>query len=283
MRARSPAALSTHPIRRRPLCRGWSSSPRNCAAPATRPCFTLQGHLAAAPPRRGDRPGTRRAGHRVRPEHAQPRLQHLRHRRGGHGQVQHRPGPGRPPRAHAAGPGRLVPRQQLPGRVPPARHRAAARPRRRRSPSASAGWSPTSRRRSRAAFEEEAYLKRLAPAEGPVRLPAADRLPEDRALRRRPGPAPRLHPARSSRSCPSWTASCSRPEEYQSLPRAAQGGDRREHRHVQSEIERAGRKIEKVNQQLRAEIERLMNEVGLASSCSGACSPCARISRAGRR
>ena len=153
----------------------------------------LQGHLAAAPPRRGDRPGTRRAGHRVRPEHAQPRLQHLRHRRRGHGQVQHRPGPGRSPRAPAAGPGRLVPRQQLPGRVPPAGHPAAARTR--------AGLRQAHRAAGRRPQAGHPALLRRGgppqaslPAEGPVRRPAAEDLRADRALRREPGAAPRLQP-----------------------------------------------------------------------------------------
>ena len=222
----------------------------------------LQGHLAAAPPRPGDRPGTRRAGRRIRPEHAQPRLQHLRHRRRGHGQVQHRPGPGRPLRPAAAGPGRLVPRQQLPGRVPPARRRAAARPR--------AGLRQAHRPARRRPPEGDPALLRggglpqaARPAEGPRCRPGSSRSFRRSSASPPAGGCTSTPAARSSRSCPSWTASCSRRRSTRACRAPARAEVDAAIAAVQAEIERAGR-TDRKDQRAAARRDRATHErVGL--------------------
>lgn len=112
------------------------------------------------------------------------------------------------------------------------------------------------------AFEEEGYLQRLAVVKGRFanRQQGIFRKIERLAAGRG------LHLDSSQKEfpiLPVLDGQVLTAEEYKSLPRAARAVIDTNIAMIQSEIERAGRRIEKINQQLRSEIERLMDEMVL--------------------
>jgi lon-related putative ATP-dependent protease len=110
------------------------------------------------------------------------------------------------------------------------------------------------------AFEEESYLKRLALLKG--RFANRQQTVFQKIERLAAGRGLHLDSTQKEFPIlPILDGKLLTVEEYKSLPRAPRAVIDANIAMIQSEIERAGRKIEKVNQQLRAEIERLMDEV----------------------
>ncbi|MCK7512379.1 MAG: AAA family ATPase [Desulfobacterales bacterium] len=180
-----------------------------------------------------------------------------------------------PPRQAAAGPGRLVPREQLPGRVPPARRRAAARPRAVLRQEASARLVNDLKKDIPRGFEDGGPPQEAVRSSRPGSPPGSSRsfrkierfaaersLHIDSAQQGVPGRA------RRGRQAPR------RRRTYQELPRARRRPrSTRTSARCRRRSNASGRRIEKLNQQLHADIERLMNEVGRSRSCSSACEP----------
>jgi lon-related putative ATP-dependent protease len=108
-------------------------------------------------------------------------------------------------------------------------------------------------------FEEEAYLKRLALLKG--RASSRQQQVFQKIERFAAGLGLHLDSGRKEFPIlPVVDGKRLSPEEYQGLPRPARAEAEAAIAAVQSEIERAGRRVEKTNAQLRAEIERLMTE-----------------------
>lgn len=113
------------------------------------------------------------------------------------------------------------------------------------------------------AFEQEEYLKRLAAikARHEARKQSVFRKVERFAAARD------LHLDSDRQEFPVLPVMEGRVltvEEYQKLPEETRAAVDAKVREIQAEMERAGRKIEKLNQGLHAEIERLMNQTTLA-------------------
>jgi lon-related putative ATP-dependent protease len=108
-------------------------------------------------------------------------------------------------------------------------------------------------------FEEETYLKRLALLKG--RASSRQQRVFQKIERFAAGLGLHLDSGRKEFPIlPVVNGKQLSPEEYQGLPRPARAEVEAAIAAVQSEIERAGRRVEKTNAQLRAEIERLMSE-----------------------
>jgi lon-related putative ATP-dependent protease len=108
-------------------------------------------------------------------------------------------------------------------------------------------------------FEEEAHLKRLTQLKG--RASSRQQRIFQKVERFAAGLGLHLDPDRTEFPVlPVVDGKLLAPEEVQRLSRSARAAVDAGIARVQAEMERAGRRIEKVNGQLRAEIERLMNE-----------------------